>query len=187
MTASTLKRLFTIEEYYQMGRSGIFTEDDRVELIEGEIVQMTPIGNPHAGCVRWLSRFFHRLLDDRFIIDAQNLLRLSGYSEPQPDIVLLKPCLDCYRSTHPVPDDVFLLIDVADSSLGYDKNVKIPLYAKHNIVECWLVNLQDKNIEVYRQPSENGYRQIQTFSPGQTLSTQAFPDILMKAGDILGV
>ncbi|MEW6236808.1 MAG: Uma2 family endonuclease [Candidatus Omnitrophota bacterium] len=187
MTVSTLKRLFTIEEYYQMGRSGIFTEDDHVELIEGEIVQMTPIGNPHAGCVRWLNRFFHRLLDDRFIIDAQNPLRLSVYSEPQPDVVLLKPTPDCYRSAHPVPDDVFLLIEVADSSLGYDKNVKIPLYAKHRIVECWLVNIQDNNIEVYRQPSENSYRQIRIMTPDQTISPQAFPDISLRAGDILGI
>ncbi|MEW6236807.1 MAG: Uma2 family endonuclease [Candidatus Omnitrophota bacterium] len=187
MSIQTLKRLFTIEEYYQMGRSGIFTEDDHVELIEGEIIQMTPIGNPHAGCVKWLIQFFRRRIGEEFIIGAQDPLRLSVYSEPQPDVVLLKPRLDYYRNAHPVPDDVFLLIEVADSSLGYDKNLKIPLYAKHNIIECWLVNLQDKNIEVYRQPSENGYRQILTLAPDQTLSPQAFPDILVKAGDILGI
>jgi len=187
MSVQALKRLFTIEEYYQMGRSGIFTEDDRVELIEGEIIQMTPIGNTHAGCVRWLIQLFRRYPSDLFIIDAQNPLRLSNYTEPQPDIVLLKPRPNNYRRAHPVPEDVFLVIEVADSSLCYDKNVKIPIYAKSNIAECWLVNLQDRNIEIYRQPTDNGYQQIQTITPDQILSPQAFPDFFLKASEILDV
>jgi hypothetical protein len=147
---------------------------------------MSPIGRRHTACVNRLNSVFSQLLGNKVIIAVQNPIILNNLSEPEPDIALLKPRADFYESGHPQPQDIFLLIEVADSSLEYDRDVKIPLYASSGISEVWLVDIYEQVIIVYRYPSENGYSDIQTLSRGEKLSIQAFPEINLVVNDILG-
>jgi len=150
---------FTAEEYHRMGEAGLFGEDDRVELIEGEIVEMTPIGSRHAGTVIRLNRLLGQAVGDRAIVASQSPLRLGTTSEPQPDIALLRPRDDFYTTSHPGSGDVLLLIEVAEASLRYDREVKLPLYARHGIPAVWLVDLAGRELTAYEQPAGDGYRQ----------------------------
>jgi Uma2 family endonuclease len=169
-----------------MNEAGILTEDDRVELINGEIIEMSPIGRKHSACVNRLNSIFSQLLGKRVIVAVQNPITLDNFSEPQPDIALLKPREDFYESAHPQPSDVFLLIEVADSSFEYDRDIKIPLYAANGIVEVWLVDIIEQKIIVYRQPTENTYSKIKTFQRGEILDILAFPEIKITVDSILG-
>lgn len=180
-----LKRLFTVEEFHRMTDVGILTESDRVELIEGEILQMAAIGTRHASCVRRLIRLFSEQLSDRVLIDAQNPVELGPFSEPQPDIALLQWRDDFYESRHPQPEDILLIVEVADTTLESDRQLKIPLYARTGILEVWLVNLNQNSIEVYRQPTAQGYQQIQIYQPTQSVTIQAFPEISWACDRIL--
>ena len=184
MAVEVLKRKFTIDEYHRMAATGIFREDDRIELIDGAIFMMTPIGNRHAQCVRRLNRLFSRQLGDGAIIDVQNPLRLGEHSEPQPDLVLLAPRPDFYPS-HPGPADVLLAVEVADTSAEYDRQVKLPVYARFGIREVWLIDLTADRIEIYRAPTPDGYQEVQHVSHPQPLSPQFFQDIHLNAGEIL--
>jgi Uma2 family endonuclease len=175
-----------VSQYHQMSEAGIFSENDKVELINGEIIEMSPIGRRHAACVDRINRLFSNILGIKVIVRVQNPIILNNLSEPEPDIALLKPRADFYESGHPQPQDIFLLIEVADSSLEYDRDVKIPLYATSGISEVWLVDIYEQVIIVYRYPSENGYSDIQTLSRGEKLSIQAFPEINLVVNDILG-
>ena len=177
---------FNISQYHQMSETGILSENDKVELINGEIIEMSPIGRRHTACVNRLNSVFSQLLGKKVIIAVQNPIILNNLSEPQPDIALLKPRADFYESGHPQPQDIFLLIEVADSSLEYDRDVKIPLYASSGITEVWLVDIYQQVIIVYRYPSENGYRDIQILSRGEKLSILAFPENNLFVDDILG-
>ena len=181
-----LRRKFTIEQYHKMAESGILTEDERVELIRGEIVEMSPIGRRHAACVRRLVKLFSEKLSQRAIVDTQNPVELSDRSEPQPDVALLQPRPDFYEARHPQPEDIFLLVEVADTTVETDRNVKIPLYAEGGISEVWLVNINEQCIEIYREPVSTGYQNVQNFQRGQTLSIQAFPDINITVDEVLG-
>ena len=129
------KRRFTADEYYAMARAGILSKSDRVELIDGEIVTMTPIGLAHAAAVNRANRALVRAAGDQAIVSPQNPIRLNAFNEPQPDLVLLRPRKDFYRSTHAQRADILLVIEIADSSLRYDRDVKVSLYARHGIVE----------------------------------------------------
>ena len=175
-----------VSQYHQMSEAGIFSENDKVELINGEIIEMSPIGRRHTACVNRLNSVFSQLLGNKVIIAVQNPIILNNLSEPEPDIALLQPRADFYESGHPQPQDIFLLIEVADSSLEYDRDVKIPLYASSGITEVWLVDIYQQVIIVYRYPSENGYRDIQTLSRGEKLSISAFPENNLFVDDILG-
>ena len=179
------RRAFTVDEYYRMADAGILTEDDRVELIEGEIVQMTPIGSPHAGCVSRLNEALLLRLRKRAVVHVQNPLRLNEYSEPEPDIALHKRRNDFYAESHPGPEDVLLIIEVADASVRYDREVKIPLYAKAGIPEVWLVDLPKKTVEVYRNPAESGYEEIRISRKGDTLSPTALSELEIRVEEIL--
>lgn len=186
MSVQLLKRKFNVKEYNQMPQAGILKEEERVELIRGEIVQMSPIGRHHAACVNRLVRVFTMELGNNVIVAAQNPVELDDYSEPQPDIALLEPKADFYASGHPKPGEIFLIVEVADSTIKYDREVKIPLYAEDNIIEVWLVDINEQCLEVYRQPSASGYQQIQKLQRGQNLSIQQFPSINFKVDEILG-
>lgn len=181
-----LRRLFTVKEYHRMVKAGILCEDDRLELLRGEIIQMSPIGSRHAAAVNRLVRVFTQKLGDRIILAAQNPVELDDYSEPQPDIALLRPRDDFYESGHPQPEDVFLLVEVADSTVRFDRTVKIPLYAEDGIVEVWLVDIPAQCIEVYRQPTSEGYQQIDRFNRTQAVTIRAFVDVEIAVGEILG-
>jgi Uma2 family endonuclease len=186
MAVQLLKRLFTVEEYHLMGKAGILSEGDRVELIEGELVEMAAIGTRHAGCVNRITRLFCRLPEEMAIVTVQNPIQVSQQTEPQPDLVLLEPRADYYSTAHPLPSEVLLLIEVADSSIDYDKDVKIPIYARSGIQEVWIVNLQENCLEVYRQPTPNGYSLTLRFWLGEEVSPLAFPELKVSVDFVLG-
>jgi Uma2 family endonuclease len=186
MSAQFLRRRFTVEQYHQMAEAGILTANDRVELIEGEIIEMSPVGRHHAACVKRLIRLFSQPVGERAIVAAQDPVELSDRSELQPDFALLQPRPDFYEAGHPHPQDVFLLVEVADTTVESDREVKISLYARSGIVEVWLVNINQQSIEVHREPAFNRYGNVQHFQRGQQLSVQAFPDIRLTVDEILG-
>ncbi|HEX8682487.1 MAG TPA: Uma2 family endonuclease [Ardenticatenaceae bacterium] len=186
MTVATPHRLFNVDDYYRMGEAGIFGEEERVELIEGQITTMAPIGIRHAGCVNYLNNFFARRLQERAIVSVQNPVRLSEHSEPQPDLCLLRPEIGLYRESHPTADDLLLLVEVAETSTRYDREVKVPLYASAGIAEVWIVNLAQNVVEVYRNPSPEGYGSVQQVAGNQQLAPQAFPELVLEAGSLFG-
>ena len=181
----SLRRPFSVAEYHQMIHDHILHEDDRLELIQGDILTMTPIAPRHARCVRQLIRLLTRHIGDAAILDVQNPIQLDPHTEPQPDVVLLQ-LQDKLYPTHPGPHDVLLLIEVADSSLHYDQEVKCPLYAEAGIREVWLVNLPEMRLEVYRQPTPEGYRERVWLWPDDTVTPQAFPDVNIPVEEMLG-
>lgn len=179
-----ITRKFNVNEYQKMAEAGILTSEDRVELIRGEIIPMFPIGLKHAATVNRLNRLFHQKLNEKVIISIQNSIQLDNYSEPQPDVVLLKPRSDFYETQIPQPQDIHLLIEVSDTTIKYDKEVKLPLYAESKISEVWIVNLDSNTLEVYRQPQAQQYQQQQTNV--KAISCLAFPDITLTIHEILG-
>jgi Uma2 family endonuclease len=185
MSLQLLRRSFTVEDYHRMARAGILREDDRVELLEGEILQMAPIGSKHAACVARLTTLFARV-QARGIVWVQNPILLSERSEPQPDLTLARPRPDFYAQTHPRPGDIFLVVEVAETSVEVDRGVKVPLYAQAGISEVWLVDLAEERIEVYRQPSPQGYQQVQHLRRGERLAPLSLPDLVLAVESILG-
>ena len=185
MTIALNKRLLTTEEYHKMGEVGILGEDDRIELIYGEIIEMSPIGSGHAGCINRINALFTELLGREVIVSIQNPLHLDDRSEPEPDLVLLRPSPHFYADHHPGPQDVFLVIEVADTSLEYDRNLKIPLYANAGIPEYWIVNLQQSGIEVYLDPKEDTYGIKRTITAADNIHSESLK-ITLQASDILG-
>lgn len=160
-----------------MVAAGILREDSRVELIEGEIVEMGPIGSRHAGCVNRLTTLLASLVQQKAVVAVQNPIRLSPRSLPQPDLALLKYREDFYAAAHPGPEDVLLVVEVADESAAYDREVKVPLYARAGIAEVWLVVLPEKLVEVYRHPSPRGFRERVVYFPGDSLTLEGFGEV----------
>jgi Uma2 family endonuclease len=177
---------FTVDQYHRMGEAGIFSSDCRVELIEGEIFEMTPVGPWHAGVVNRLTRAFANGVGDRAVVHVRNPVGLDRHSEPQPDLMLLKPRPDFYGTAHPTPEDALLLVEVADTSLERDRGRKLPLYARTGVPEVWIVNRQADAVEVFRRPAPGGYGERRLFSRGQTLASVAFPDLELSVDAILG-
>ena len=167
------RRRFTVAEYHRMAEAGILHEDDRIELIHGEIIQMSPIGNPHSSTVRRLINKLTRQLDPRFTIDAQNPVQISEYSEPEPDIVVL-PFRDDYYADGVTPADVLLIIEVSSTTLRYDQAVKLPLYAAAGIPEVWIIDVGRQQLEVHRHPREERYQSANTLSRDETVSATQF-------------
>ncbi len=186
MTIAVERRRFTIDEYHRLGEAGILHEDDRVELIEGELFVMPPIGGGHMGSVIGLDHLLNRRVGDAALVSVQNPVRLPPGSEPQPDIALLRPKADFYRSGPPSPEDVLLLIEVADTSLAYDRDVKMPLYAGAGIAEAWLVDIQGERVTVYRDPADSRYRQVTVHERGAVLTPLALPHVTITVDEILG-
>jgi Uma2 family endonuclease len=185
MTIQVSRRLFTVKEYHSMVRVGILGEDDSVELIEGEIAEMTPIGSRHAAIVNRLTRLFSDNLGRRAIISVQNPIRLGEHSEPQPDLALLRPRPDFYSPAHPGPEDILLVIEVAEASADYDREIKVPLYARWGILEVWVINLEGEAIEVYQRPSSEGYHEMKTLRRGDHLSPGSFAELKLPFDEIL--
>jgi len=140
MSVQIERRWFSVEEYDRMTEAGILTEDDRIELIDGEVVKMSPIGNAHAGCVKRITALCYEQVARLVMISVQDPIQLDDYSKPQPDVALLKTRPDYYAQSPPMPADILLIVEVADSSIDYDRNVKVPLYARAAIPEVWLVD-----------------------------------------------
>lgn len=186
MVTQITRRLFTVAEYYRMADAGILSEDDRVELIEGEVVTMSPINSRHAGCVDRFIVLLYPNVRGVAIMRVQNPIRLSEYSEPQPDLALLRPRDDFYTQSHPTPADVLLVIEVAETSQRYDRDVKIPLYARYGIPEAWFVDLVEEAVYVYRQPSGGAYHEVQRLQRGDILNSQMLPELTLSVNAILG-
>jgi Uma2 family endonuclease len=186
MSIQLARRPFTTAEYHRLIGAGILTEDDRVELLDGEIIKMAPIGPGHAGCVNRLAELLREKIQKLAIVSVQNPIELSKYSEPQPDIALLRRRADFYAKSHPSPEDVLLAIEVADTTLEGDREVKIPSYARAGICESWLVDLPNGRIEVHSQPAGGIYQEIRITLRGQAVVSRAVPQIELKADDILG-
>ncbi len=146
-----------VDDYYRMAETGILKRQDRVELIDGEIIDLAPVSSEHAGHTNWLTMFFARATEGVAMLSVQTPLRLDAHNEPQPDLMLLRPRKDEYRRSHPTAADVLLLVEVSDTSLGYDRGAKLSLYAKHKIPEVWIVNIPAKSLEIYRQPTDTGF------------------------------
>ncbi len=184
-TTSSRPHLFTVADYYRMADAGLFHENPRVELIQGQIIDMAAIGSPHFGMVNRLTRLLVPLVGVRGLVSVQNPVRLDPRSEPQPDVAILKPRTDDYETGAPGPDDVLLLIEVADTSLDFDRNVKAPLYAQSGIVEYWIVNLPDRIVEVHREPAGAHYAQVRRVGPGETLDFVMLPGAALPSADLL--
>ena len=168
-----------------MAETGVLRPDARVELLNGEINDMSPIGPFHGGLVNRLIRIFTKKSKGRWMVSAQNPLRLDDHSEPEPDVMLLKPASDDYTSRHPQPDDVFLLIEVSDTTLDFDHEEKLPAYGRAGVAEAWIVNLIDATIEVYREPHFTGYGSKAIVRAGDTIAPLAFPDAALDVAELL--
>jgi Uma2 family endonuclease len=177
---------FSVEDYHAMVEAGVLKEDERVELIEGEIIEMSPIGKLHASCVKRLMALFFRRIGEQATISVQDPVQASSFSEPQPDVALLKYREDFYAARHPRPKDILLVIEVADSTIDYDREVKMPLYARARIPQAVLVDLSSDVVEVYAKPVRGKYTQAQTLKRGQSLKIQKLPNMKLTVDEILG-
>ncbi len=169
----------SVDDFHHMGEAGVLRAGERVELIDGEIIDMAPIGSHHAGTVAFLAKRLERALGDSALVFVQNPLALAAASEPQPDLMLLKPRADFYRGAHPRPDNVLLVVEVADTTLTYDRDIKLPLYARHGIPEAWLVDLENRRLHVFTSPSEAGYLESRSLARPGSLATTALPGTLV--------
>lgn len=178
------RRRFTVDEYYKMAEAGILSEDDRVELIDGEVVKMAPIGIRHARCVNNLTRIFSRLADEA-LLQVQNPIRLNPASEVQPDVTLLRLRDYSKDQHHPGPEDVLLIVEVSDTTLLWDRREKIPLYARASIPEVWIVNLQQERIEAHSQPEGGAYKTVRRLRRGQSVAVLGFSEAKLRVEDVL--
>lgn len=175
---------FSVDDYYRMIELGMIEDYERAEIIDGEMVPKMTIGDRHALAVDLLSQFFFNTVPNTVRIRVQNPLRLGDFDEPEPDVVLAD--LTKYDGKrHPRPEEVILVIEVADASLRYDRDVKLPLYAEAGIAEVWIVNLQKNVVEVHQRPSIGIYQTTKLFQPGETVESEALPKLRIPVGDIL--
>ena len=186
LQAQPTRRRFTVDEYHVMVKAGILCEHDRVELINGEVIAMTPIGDEHMATVDIGTRFLVTAIGDRGIVRVQGSIRWDEHNVPQPDFSVLSPRGDFYRSGPAGPEDVLLLIEVSDTSLAYDRNVKLALYARFSIPEVWIANIPSRVIEVYTDPIDGEYTTRSTYRAGESVVPMAFDDVSLPVADIIG-
>lgn len=179
------RRRFTADEYHRMGEVGIFSHDERLELVDGEVLKMPSINPRHAAAVDRASHTLALALGNTVIVRVQSPVHLNRFSEPRPDVVLLHPREDFYAAAHPAPADILLAIEIADSSLRYDREHKAPLYARAGIVEYWLVNLNDQSVTRYTKPSDGVYVDSVILQRGQTLTPELLPGLSVPVDDLL--
>ena len=185
--AVDLKRYrFTRDDYHRMGEAGVFRTGVRVELIDGEIVEMNPIGRRHIGAVDRLVDIFVPLVRGQAISRIQSPIALGDYGEPEPDLVLLRRRADFYTESDEQPEDILLVVEVAETSERYDRRTKAPLYARFGIIELWIVDLVHSRIRRYLDPTPDGYASTQIYHRGESLSPLAFPNLMIPVADILG-
>lgn len=186
MARELAKRWISADEYERMGEAGIFPENARLELIGGEIFEMSPIGSPHAACVDFLVYRFSETGRGRFIVRVQNPIRLNDFSEPQPDVALLRRRDDFYRDSHPTPADVLLVVEVAETTVVTDRTIKIPLYARAGVPEVWLVNIPDGRVEIYSQPSGDSYARAESFGRDAEAKSHTVGRLAVNVAELLG-
>ncbi|MBK5940409.1 Uma2 family endonuclease [Halochromatium roseum] len=173
----------SVDAYHQMIRAGIFDEDDRVELIDGALRATPPIKPDHAGKNKRLNRLLNLRVGDEALVSVQNPLTLQPRSEPEPDLMLLRPRDDFYEGANPTPADTLLVIEICDSSLRYDREVKVPLYAAHGVPEVWLVDLQHRRLELYREPGADDYRLVLRPGPGEVVAPLLLPSLRIRVDE----
>ena len=174
----------SVDDYHKLGEVGILTEDCRVELIEGELIEMSPVGAQHVNLVNRLTKIFVLAVGDLGVVSIQNPVTLPPHSEPQPDIAVLKQSIDGAAPSLPRAEDVLLLIEVADTTLAYDRTTKLKIYAQAGIREMWIVNVQAKSIEIYQEPSANGYLRKHEFGLQDAVTPSALPQVSLALSDI---
>lgn len=172
---------WTVSDYYRMAAAGVLSESDRVELIDGEVIDMAPIGSRHAYLVDRLAAAFRRN-GSECLVRVQNPVRLDEYNEPQPDIALLKD--KSYMDAHPTAEDVFLIVEVSDTTSEYDRDVKLSLYARHGIPEVWLVDVNARELTVYREPAEGQYRLIRKPTATEAVSPVVMPGVVITLAEV---
>lgn len=170
-------------DFHRMRTAGILSEHDRVELIEGELFDMTPIGTKHAFTTNTITRLLIERLERRYLVRIQDPIGLDAYSEPQPDIAIVTD--QDYSAAHPSVADTLLVIEVADASLAYDRNVKLKLYAAHDVPEVWLIDVNKGKVEVYRTPSAEGYRDLHHLLPEESVSPMRIPELTVRGADLV--
>ncbi len=175
----------TVDDYYRMAETGVLAPDARVELIEGELVDMASIGTRHAASVKRLLRLLSQTVGDLAIVSVQDPLRLSTYTETQPDLTLLKPRDDFYLHAPPLGPDALLVIEVADSSASYDRRIKAPLYARHGVPECWIIDLDAGCVRILRAPQDGEYRDATLLAAPGRIDVQALPGISLDLSTLL--
>ncbi len=178
------RRRFSVEEYYKLAEVGILAPDERVELLAGEVIKMAAVGDRHAFCVRWLIRVLTFALGDTALLDAQNPVRLDARNQPQPDLMVLRWRDDGYREL-PGSEDVLLVIEVSDTTAGFDRRHKTPMYATYGIPEVWLWDINARQVEVYDEPIAGGYARMRVVGPDETLSPAALPDVVISVGKVM--
>jgi Uma2 family endonuclease len=186
MRMEATRKRFTVDEYYRMADAGILAPGDRVELIDGEIIQMSPIGTRHLGCVNATTEIFISVFKGRAVISGQNPVQLSDFTEPQPDIVLLKPRNDFYRGKHPEAADALLVVEVSETTLRYDRDLKLSYYAAAGVPEVWIEDLNGDRILVFRKPVDGIYQVRLVLGRDESISVEAFPDNAFTVSDFLG-
>jgi len=185
MTVSPARYSFSVEEWHQMGEAGLFRENPRVELLDGEVIQMSAIGNRHLACVNRLTRLLVNAVGDQAIVSVQNPVRLDDYSEPQPDVVLLLPRRDFYSSATPGAKDTVLLVEVSDTSLSWDRDRKAPRYAAAGIPTVWIVNLAAGAVLVRSGPAPDGYSDLRRAERGEILDVPGLPGVRVDVDHML--
>lgn len=186
MAIELTPRRFTAGEYHQMIEAGVFGQDERLELIDGEIVQMSPIGDRHAACVRRLIALLSRLFADLAIVDAQDPIVVDVAYAPQPDLALLRPRADYYATQTPTTADCLLIIEVADTSAEFDRQIKAPRYARGGVAELWLIDLERDVVVAYRDPAGDAYQHVQVFHRGEAITITALQGPGVPVEAILG-
>ncbi len=174
------RRRFTVDAYYRMADIGILGPDDRVELLDGQVVQMSPIGNRHSVCVAMLTKLFSEQAGKHAELWVQSPVSLDEFNEPEPDVALVRAPLTRYLPTKPGPDDVFLIVEVSDTSATADRDVKLPIYARAGFPEVWLVDLQAGRVDVHRNPTGHTYAEVTRVKPPAKVQPAAFPDVLIN-------
>ena len=174
----------SVERYQKMVAAGVLTSADRVELIDGEILDMAPIASRHSSVAMYLLRHFILALGERAMVGAGHPVDLGGYSEPEPDLVLLRPRPDRYSRAHPQAADVLLLVEVADSTLAFDLGPKRDLYARHGVSEYWVVDAQVRRIVMHRQPAHGHYQDTSELHLGESTAPAAFPEVAVVVADL---
>ncbi len=186
MPIAVSRRRFTADDYQRMGQAGILRREDHVELIDGEIIAMTPIGTRHCASVDRVTRALVTRAGDSAIVRVQGSVRLDLYTEPQPDLVLLRPRADFYASAHPGPADILLIIESAESSIDYDREVKARVYARSGVHEYWLADLNENVLLQHSSPGDGTYRNVQRYTRGQSLAPQLLPECIISISDLFG-
>lgn len=185
MSGQVAKRRFSVDEYYRLAQAGILTADERLELLDGEVIELSAISSHDAACVRRLNAFLSRLFRDKVIVSVRHPVHLDEFSEPQPDVALLRWREDFYAESHPTPPDVLVVIEVADTSVEYDRKRKLPLYARAGIPEFWLANLPEDRFEIHTEPRGDEYQSVSVVRSSETINSEAVAGLSVNVSDIL--